>query len=613
MESRAEVARMAERRRTRKQKDAERSGETILDLIIVDERSGLGGRHLIQFQKRRHDIKMPWHRLKVGSPVVLSQFPEDRSDGVTGVVSKSKQDLIEVAFDRYPEGRQFRLDLTADEVTRQRQMAALNTVKDSRGRLGQLRKIQQGERPPAFSEEPEFKTRTELNPSQQAAVRFALAAEDVAIIHGPPGTGKTTTVVEFIIQSVERGETVLACAPSNTAVDNLLEKLVKAGQNAVRLGHPARVDESLRQNTLDGLVDESEEMAVAREMLQEAEELYRKMDRYTRAKPAKGARAEMRREAGALRGQARMMERRAINRILDDAEIICTTSTFNDSLIGDRWFDLVVIDEACQNTEPGSWFPIQKGEKVVMAGDHKQLPPTIISTEAARQGFAISLMERQVNLWGDQISRLLTVQYRMHKDIQAFSSDQFYGGELKAHDSVAQHLLCDLPSVEKNEWTETPLLFCDTAGGEWEEELEPEGESKRNPKEAEWVLRKAGQLIESGVPPHDVAIIAPYAAQVRWLRKKNVYDHLEIDTVDGFQGREKEAVIISCVRSNRIGEIGFLGDERRMNVAMTRARRKLIMIGDSSTLGNHEFFQQMLDYFESQNAYTTIWADNTSD
>ena len=249
---------------------------------------------------------------------------------------------------------------------------------------------------------------------------------------GHPELEKHTTVVEFIIQSVERGETVLACAPSNTAVDNLLEKLVNAGQYAVRLGHPARVDESLRPNTLDGLVEDSEEMAVARDMLREAEELYRKIDRYTRAKPAKGARAEMRREAGSLRGQARMMERRAIKRILDDADIICATSTFNDSLIGDRWFDLVVIDEACQNTEPGSWFPIQRCDKVVMAGDHKQLPPTILSTEAARQGFAVSLMERQANLWDEQVARLLTVQYRMHESIQQFSSAHFYRGELIA-------------------------------------------------------------------------------------------------------------------------------------------------------------------------------------
>ena len=616
MESDAEVERMAERRKARDSAKAEKSGETLLDLVIEDNRNGLGGRHLLTMIKRNREQSMPWHRLRVGSPVVLTTFPDDDGTSYQGVVSAKKNNSIQIALSRYPDGNRFRIDLAADEVTRRRLMAAVTLVKDSKGRLGHLRNISMGETQPEFggderaNKKPiEFKT--ELNESQQAAVQFCLQANDAAIVHGPPGTGKTTTVIELIIQAVERGDRVLACAPSNTAVDNLLERLVAAGQRVVRLGHPARVTETLRQHTLDGLVEDSDEMAIIRSMRREAEEIFRKLDRYTRARPDRGERAAQKREAKQLKSDARLLEKQTIHNLLERADVICATTTLNEDLLGDRWFDLCVIDEACQSTEPGCWIPLSRCDKFILAGDHQQLPPTVLSQEAARAGFDVSLLERMVRIFGDDITRLLSVQYRMHEQIMSFSSDHFYDGELVAHESVAGHLLSDLEFVEPTEFSQTTMTFIDTAGANWDEELEPEGLSKRNPQEAELLLQKAEQLIKAGVKPTEIAIIAPYAAQVRLLRRNSSYKAIEIDTVDGFQGREKECILISTVRSNPEGEIGFLGDARRMNVAITRARRKLIVIGDSATLGVSPFFKSLLDYFEKVGGYRSVWEEQS--
>ena len=616
MESDAEVERMAERRKARDSARAEKSGETLLDLVIEDNRNGLGGRHLLTMIKRNREQSMPWHRLRVGSPVVLTTFPDDDGTSYQGVVSAKKNNSIQIALSRYPDGNRFRIDLAADEVTRRRLMAAVTLVKDSKGRLGHLRNISVGETQPEFggderaNKKPiEFKT--ELNESQQAAVQFCLQANDAAIVHGPPGTGKTTTVIELIIQAVARGDRVLACAPSNTAVDNLLERLVAAGQRVVRLGHPARVTETLRQHTLDGLVEDSDEMAIIRSMRREAEEIFRKLDRYTRARPDRGERAAQKREAKQLKSDARLLEKQTIHNLLERADVICATTTLNEDLLGDRWFDLCVIDEACQSTEPGCWIPLSRCDKFILAGDHQQLPPTVLSQEAARAGFDVSLLERMVRIFGDDITRLLSVQYRMHEQIMSFSSDHFYDGELVAHESVAGHLLSDLEFVEPTEFSQTTMTFIDTAGANWDEELEPEGLSKRNPQEAELLLQKAEQLIKAGVKPTEIAIIAPYAAQVRLLRRNSSYKAIEIDTVDGFQGREKECVLISTVRSNPEGEIGFLGDARRMNVAITRARRKLIVIGDSATLGVSPFFKSLLDYFEKVGGYRSVWEEQS--
>ena len=614
MESKAEIAQMAERRKRMQTKNPELSGETILDLSIADQRDGMGGRTLVSFVRRKKSKPMPWHRIRVGSPVIVTRFPEDDGKSEQGVVSKRTHNSLEVALNYCPDGNQFRIDLTADEVTRQRQLAAINEAMKSRGRLGKLRDILMGLAEPTFHPEPpEVHFTSALNDSQQEAVRFALGANDLAIIHGPPGTGKTTTVVELIIQAVKRGQRVLACAPSNTAVDNLLAKLVEADQRVVRIGHPARVAESLRDYTLDGLAENHESISVIREMYREAEALFKKAGKWTRHRPGRNEKSDMRQEAKQLQQHARMMERQAVDSILTRAKIICATTTFNADLLSEQWFDLLVIDEACQSTEPGAWVPILKCDKIVLSGDHKQLPPTVLCRDAAKEGFALSLLERQVGIYGDSINRLLNVQYRMHDDIMNFSSNHFYDGKLIGDDSVKGHLLTDFENVEFSELTSYPVEFIDTAGAGWDEEMEKEGLSRFNRQEAHLIVAKVGQLLDAGVRADGIAVIAPYAAQVRYLRDQLHQlpraSSIEVDTVDGFQGREKEVVLISTVRSNENGEIGFLGDERRMNVAITRAKRKLIVIGDSATLGSNEFFSKLLEYFQNHGQYRSVFQE----
>ena len=612
MEAAAEAQRLAERRRRATTEDAERSGETLLDLVIEDHDSGLGGRFLLTLVKRNRNLGLPWNRLRVGAPVILSEWEDQACDAIPAIVSGRSVRSIQIACTEFPSGDRFRLDLSPDEVTRRRMKAALAETLTARGRLGELRRVMFGERPPRWSAWPDIEWQSPLNSSQQEAIRFALAAQDVAVIHGPPGTGKTTTVAELVFQAVRRGEKILACAPSNTAVDNLLDKLLGLGVQAVRLGHPARVARGLREHSLDLLVENHEHMPIVRQLMREAEQLLRKSSKWTRGKPERGARQEQRREASQLRKEARALEQQAVDHILDKADVICATTTLDEDLLGPRRFDLLVVDEACQSTEPGCWIPLRFADRVILAGDHCQLPPTVLSTEAAAAGFARSLLERLLELYGPQVQRRLQVQYRMHEQIMQFSSQRFYDNSLVASEAVRTHRLCDLPGVQTTTLTREPVLFIDTAGSGWEEQLEPDGESRLNPQEARLVLHKVAELEAAGVATSELAIIAPYAGQVRLLRELAQRDSLEIDTVDGFQGREKEAVIISLVRSNQTGEIGFLADTRRMNVALTRARRKLIVIGDSATIGGHPFYASLLQYFEAIDAYHTVWEEEVA-
>ncbi|HEY7422790.1 MAG TPA: AAA domain-containing protein [Gemmataceae bacterium] len=615
LESEAEARQILERVRRLGPGEAEQSGACLVDLVVRDEYAGLGGRSLLTLGKRNPNEPLPWTRLQAGTPVLLS--PQGgRDDGWRGVVCERGDNFVRVAFDEPPdEPREqplYRLDLAHDEAARLRQRQALDRARTARGdRLAELRGVLLGEAPPSFTPPPDFTPLdTSLNESQREAVRFALSARDVAVIHGPPGTGKTTTVVELIRQVVRRGDKVLVCAPSNLAVDNLLERLLAVGEQAVRLGHPARVLPQLREHTLDLMVENHADVKLSRKFAKEAFALFRQAKKWTRARPEPGARRDMRQEARSLLADARRLEAQAVESILNAAPILCATTTGLDGdIIGRRAFDLLVIDEACQTTEPGCWVPLLRVGRVVLAGDHCQLPPTVLSREAARHGFGVSLLERLVGMYSDQVTRRLEVQYRMHEAIMGFSSQEFYDGELIADATVAGHRLCDLPGVRAEPLTEQPVQFLDTAGAGYDEEVEPDGESRLNPQEAVLVARKVQALLQAGVSASDLAVIAPYAAQVRRLRELLPVPGLEIDSVDGFQGREKEAVVLSLVRSNSEGEIGFLADVRRLNVALTRARRKLLVIGDSATLSVLPFYQRLFEYFETLGAYQTVWAE----
>ena len=606
MESAAERERLAARRQIEKQGDAEKSGETILNLQLADHRIGLAGRILLDLAKA-HGSPIPMNRLRVGAPVVLSDNDNPDDVGISGVVSRRAQHTIQVALESWPEAERIRLDLSPDETTRKRQLSAMSQARNIRGRAARLRDTLLGFQDPRFDACRPVNFFSELNPPQQEAVNFALSARDLAIIHGPPGTGKTTTLAEVIFQAVQKGMKVLACAPSNTAVDNLLERLVAMMPSVLRVGHPARVFESLRGHTLDELVEADNSTKIVRELWREVDVLMRAAKKQSRSREANRQRGELFAEAGRLRKEARALERNTVRHIIDTADVICTTTTIDDDLLGEREFDLVVVDEACQCTEPAIWQAMLRADSLILAGDHCQLPPTVVSKQAAREGFNVSSMERLVSQFGSDVFRRLKVQYRMNERIMEFSSEQFYEGDLEADSSVKSHELGDLSHVTPSEATAPVIEFWDTAGAEWFEELEPDGLSKRNRKEAAWVVQQVRDLMDAGVREEEIAVIAPYAAQVRLLRNRLQSRKLEVDTVDGFQGREKEVVIVSLVRSNTDGEIGFLSDTRRTNVALTRAKRSLRVIGDSATLGGDSFYRSMIDYFEGHSAYRTVW------
>lgn len=602
------------RRRARAEEGAPvGDGTTLGALALKDAEFGLGGRLLLTFARGAGE-RLPPTRLGPGSPVVLSQTNVNRRvPSYRGVIYDRDFATLGVAIDppddELPDDAVWRIDLTPDEVSRLRQQDALRRAASATGdRLAELREVLLGAREPA-SAACELPPAAHLNENQRAAVQLALSTKDCAIIHGPPGTGKTTTVVEFIRAAVAGGDTVLACAPSNHAVDNLLEKLLAAGEEPVRLGHPARVQADLRGRALDILAEKHADARQARKVARDAFALFRQADKWTREKPQPGEKAALRREAREMLVEARKLEALAVERVLDEAKIVCATLTGLDSeLLGKRRFAVAVIDEACQSTEPACWVPLLRANKLVLAGDHCQLPPTVISAEAADRGLSISLMERLVSQFGPGACQLLTVQHRMHASIMGFSNEEFYGGALVAHESVAAHRLCDLPGVTACALTEAPVRFIDTAGASYDEELEEDTGSRRNVREANLAVRQVRELLAAGVPARAVGLITPYRAQVRLLRERlSDVEDLEIDSVDGFQGREKEAIVVSLVRSNPEGEIGFLADTRRTNVAFTRARRGLLVIGDSATLAGHEFYARMLEHFERAGATTSVW------
>jgi len=592
------------------------SEHTLARLVIRGEDVGMGGRILLQLAPRNEQARLPFSRLSTGSPVMLIEEGESQPQSWRGIISRLSRQSCEIALNQSPESaaRSFRVTLANDEIARQRMERALTRVESARGdRTAVLRDIIRGEHPAAFDHgrvpANVAAYTSHLNPSQQEAVRHALAAEDIAIIHGPPGTGKTTTVAALIRTAVARGDRVLACAPSNLAVDNLAEQLVAAGVSLARLGHPARILPELQAHTLDALVERQASYYQAKKLRKQAFGLRDQAGKFRRARPTPGEKQALRAEAAQLLDEARQLEAQAIEQALDSASVILSTLTGIDSaILGQRSFDLCVIDESGQSTEPAAWIPVTRSDRLVLAGDHQQLPPTVVSRQAEEEGFGLSLMERLMRRDAAHLARRLDVQYRMNEQIMAFSSAVFYDGDLQADASVQGHLLCDLPGVAANELTATAVTFIDTAGAGYDDSQPADSDSRHNPEEAALAAKKVQQLLAANVSAGSIAVITPYAAQVQRLREL-LPDAVRIGTVDGFQGREMEAIIISLVRSNREGQVGFLAETRRMNVALTRARRKLIVIGDSATIGSDPFYGRLLDYFDAIGAYHSVWEE----
>ncbi|XP_069151060.1 uncharacterized protein [Solanum lycopersicum] len=435
------------------------------------------------------------------------------------------------------------------------------------------------------------------------AISKALSSKDVFLLHGPPGTGKTTTVVEIILQEVKRGSKILACAASNIAVDNIVERLVPHRVKLVRLGHPARMLPQVLDNALDAQVLRGDNSSLANDIRKEMKALNGKL---LKAKD-RNVKKDIRRELKSLSREERKRQQLAVTDVIKNADVVLTTLTgvLTKKLDG-LSFDVVVIDEAAQALEIACWIALLKGSRCILSGDHLQLPPTIQSVEAEKKGLGKTLFERLADLYGDEIMSMLTVQYRMHEQIMNWSSGELYENKIEAHSSVASHMLYHLEDVKESPSTEKALLLIDTAGCDMEEKRDEE-DSTLNEGEAEVAISHAKRLVESGVRASDIGLITPYAAQVVFLKtlKSNVDElkEMEISTVDGFQGREKEAIIISMVRSNSKKEVGFLSDRRRMNVAVTRARRQCCLVCDTETVSGDKFLKGLIEYFEEHGEY----------
>lgn len=501
------------------------------------------------------------------------------------------------------------VDLMFDERSYLEMERAMKLVIEAKkDRLAELRSIILGKQAAMFSPISNPIHLPSLNASQNDAVNQILAAKDVAIVHGPPGTGKTTTLVQAIKLLSKSENTVLVTAPSNAAVDLLTERLHTEALNVVRVGNISRVDESIINQTLDARLSKHPESKNIKKVKIEAAGLRRKAGKFKRnfGRKEREERQALYKEAKELTAWANQLEDRLIDQILTAAQVItCTLVGSTHKILHKLKFKTVVIDEAAQALEPATWIPISKASKVVLAGDPFQLPPTVKSREAQKKGFNITMLEKRIEQ--QEKVNLLNIQYRMHQSIMGFSNQQFYNNKLQAADSVKEHRL----SFDKN----TPLVFIDTAGCSFDEQINPEYQSRFNPDEFNILQEHLYQLIEGygEIKLPSIAIISPYREQVIYMNKTVEEDpllkdkNIKINTIDGFQGQEQDVIYISLVRSNSKGEIGFLSDTRRMNVAMTRAKKKLIIIGDSATIGRHPFYEAFLLYSESHGTYQSAW------
>ncbi|KAK2995769.1 hypothetical protein RJ640_010745 [Escallonia rubra] len=611
LEKEAEISTSLNTVATRNLDTAQKRGSTILNLKCVDAQTGLMGKTLLELQSNKGDV-LPAHKFGTHDVVVLKPNKADLGSPPLGqgVVYRLKDSSITVAFEDIPEeglNSPLRLEKMANEVTYRRMKDTLIQLSKGvqRGPAADLVPVLFGERPPAVSKKDVKFTpfNSNLDHSQKEAISKALLSKDVFLLHGPPGTGKTTTVVEIILQEVKRGSKILACAASNIAVDNIVERLVPHRVKLVRLGHPARLLPQVLESALDAQVLRGDNSALANDIRKEMKALNGKL---LKAKD-RNTRRDIRKELKTLSKEERKRQQLAVTDVIKNSDVVLTTLTGALShKLDSTSFDLVIIDEAAQALEIACWIALLKGSRCILAGDHLQLPPTIQSVEADKKGLGRTLFERLADLYGDEAMAMLTVQYRMHELIMNWSSKELYNSKIKAHPSVAAHKLSDLEDVKTTSSTEPALLIVDIAGCDMEEKKDEE-DSTLNEGEAEVAVAHAKRLFHSGVRASDIGIITPYAAQVVLLKmlrsKEDKLKEVEISTVDGFQGREKEAIIISMVRSNSKKEVGFLSDHRRMNVAVTRARRQCCLVCDTETVSSDRFLKRLVEYFEEHGEY----------
>ncbi|KAG6296585.1 hypothetical protein E4U09_001702 [Claviceps aff. purpurea] len=655
----------------------QRAGLAITNLVTSSQRTGLGGKTLLELgpdPATSSSGELPEHGIRVGDIVLVAEQPaggarkreirELEKKASRGVVTKVQRAGVYVALEEGREevslGGRLWVAKLADEVTYRRMNQSMEKLCSlSEPEYSPFIRVLFGLSSPscvAYSEKEDEMDKIEwvdatLNDSQKEAIRYALAAREIALIHGPPGTGKTHTLIELILQLVKRSQRILVCGPSNISVDNIVERLSPHKVPILRLGHPARLLPSVLNHSLDILTTTSEAGAIVRDVRAEMDAKQASIKKTRSGKERRQIYGDLKE----LRKEYRERERRCVaNLVAGSKVVLATLHGAGGFQLRNEDFDVVIIDEASQALEAQCWVPLLRAKKAVCAGDHLQLPPTIktlnsktsVKAPSAKQpsrdqgiekgeeeeedgkisqhdiiegmGLETTLFDRLLALHGPSIKKMLTTQYRMHESIMRFPSDELYESKLLAAEGVRARLLRDLEyGVRDCEDTAEPVIFIDTQGGDFPERNEEQddekgaprnnkgkgsllGESKSNEMEAALVRRHVGSLVEAGVRPEDIAVITPYNAQLAILASlKEQFPGVELGSVDGFQGREKEAVVVSLVRSNPEGEVGFLGEKRRLNVAMTRPKRSLTVIGDSETMKRgSRFLQRWMEFLE---------------
>ncbi|RMZ89049.1 hypothetical protein DV736_g3721, partial [Chaetothyriales sp. CBS 134916] len=688
-----------------------RAGLAILNLTISSLRTGLGGRTVIELFldpaviPKGSSGDLPEHTIRTGDIVRVGPKPGDgvkkkeRSEtearGVEGVVIRVRERAVQVALGKeggrdddalaeVPDGNQLLwLVKLANDVTYRRMDQALKkmtmTIGDEYGHAGastssyaslsSLQRILLGlDGKPALPALDSVQNLQFFNPnlngSQKEAIRFALAAHHLALIHGPPGTGKTYTLIELILQFLRQGQRVLVCGPSNISVDNIVERLVLTSPQTeiVRLGHPARLLPAVLNHSLEVLTKTSEAAAIVNDVRAEIDN---KLKSISKAKSGKERRL-IYQDVKELRREFRDREWKTVDGLLRRSKVVLATlHGAGGKQTKDQEFDVVIVDEAGQAVEPACWVPLLmsgKGgtiKKLVLAGDHLQLPPTVKGEEISKgqdankkriktleedlaklnlddklvkraKAWSLekTMFERLKAMYGDNVGRMLEMQYRMNTAIMSFPSHELYDSRLSAADAVKARLLSDISGVEETDDTQEAVVFYDTQGGDFPERADDAdlnaaaavdgskakknkqstssllSDSKSNDMEALVVRMHVRRLIDAGVSQDDIAVITPYNAQLAVLSGllRDDYPRLEMGSVDGFQGREKEAVIVSLVRSNAEREVGFLGEKRRLNVAITRPKRHLCVVGDSETVSRGSSFLKRYMVWLEENA-----------
>lgn len=555
------------------------------------------------------------HNFEFGRPVSFFTV-DDGSAAIhhfryTGTVSYVDGDRMVVTVpDGFPvidlqNAEQLGVQLSFDETSYRLMMEALDRAIKGKGRLGYLRDLFYSHQKPETFVFPPMHF-PYLNATQEDAVNMVLRAKDVAIVHGPPGTGKTTTLVEAIRETLMRENQVLVCAQSNMAVDWISEKLVDRGINVLRIGNPTRVNDKMLSFTYERRFEAHPDYTQLWAI--------RKAIRDLRSHRKRGD-EKFHQKLESLKSRATELEIRINNDLFGEARVIASTlvSSANRLLDGHK-FGTLFIDEAAQALEAACWIPLRRVSRVVLAGDHCQLPPTVKSIAALKAGLGKTLMERIVEMHPEAVT-LLKIQYRMNDDIMRFSSNYFYGGQVESAPEVKYRSILDLDTPMT--WIDTSAFADSVSDGSpvvsFKEEFVGESFGRINKAEAEVTLlalqhyfNQIGKqrLLDERI---DVGIISPYCAQVQYLRRllmkreffKPFRRYISVNTVDGFQGQERDVIVISMVRSNDDGQIGFLRDLRRINVAITRARMKLIILGDAPTLTRHPFYRQLWQYIDN--------------